>query len=62
MHLIFTDPDHRWEGANDPLKPHDQLFSVELALEASTSAPHQIASLVLLLKWKPKLPLVMVSM
>ena len=60
MHLIFTDPDHQWEGANDALKPHDQLFSVELSLEAS--APHQIASLALFLKWKSKLPLVMVLM
>ena len=65
MHLILTGPVHQWEGANDALKPHGRLFSVELAwqaLVASTSTPHQVASLVLFLKWKPKLPLVMVSM
>ena len=43
MHLILTDPVHQSEGANDALKPHGQLydlFTLELAWQASTSAPY----------------------
>ena len=28
MHLIITDSVYQWEGANDALKPHGQLYDV----------------------------------
>ena len=34
MHLVITDPVHQWQGDNDAIKSHGQLydvFTVELA-------------------------------
>ena len=36
MHLVITDPVHQWQGDNDAIKSHGQLydmFTVELANE-----------------------------